>query len=155
MTDATADIFDSRPDDFQSVSLQLQTFGGLPRFHGTIRTIRCFEDNGLVKQVLQTPGHGSVLVVDGGMSLRSALMGDMIAASAVEQGWAGVIIFGAIRDRAEIAKLALGVKALGSNPRKSSKASAGSLDEVLAIDDVTFRPGAEIFCDEDGVLVEF
>lgn len=153
--DATADIFDSRPDDFQSVSLQLQTFGGLSRFHGAIRTIRCFEDNGLVKQVLQTPGHGNVLVVDGGMSLRSALMGDMIASSAVENGWAGVVIFGAIRDRAEIAKLALGVKALGSNPRKSSKAGEGAVDEVLVIDDVTFRPGSTIFCDEDGVLVEF
>jgi regulator of ribonuclease activity A len=151
--DATADIFDSRPDDFQSVAVQLRSFGGLPRFHGAIRTIRCLEDNGLVKQTLQTPGNGAVLVVDGGLSLRSALMGDMIAASAVANGWAGVLIFGAIRDQVEIAKLALGVKALGSNPQKSSKTGAGMLDEVLVIDGVTFRPGAEIYCDEDGVLV--
>lgn len=152
--DATSDVFDERPDDFQSVSLQFQSLGGHTRFQGAIRTISCLEDNGLVKSVLNTPGHGDVLVVDGGMSLRSALMGDMIGASAVENGWSGVVIFGAIRDRTELAKLPLGVKALGSNPRKSSKAGEGVLDGILEIDDVTFRPGALIICDEDGVLVE-
>ena len=153
--DATSDVFDRRPDDFQSVSVQLQSFGGHARFQGAIRTISCLEDNGLVKSVLNTPGNGDVLVIDGRMSLRSALMGDMIGASAVEQGWSGVVIFGAIRDRAELAKLPLGVKALGSNPRKSSKSGEGVLDSILVIDDVTFRPGALIICDEDGVLVEF
>jgi regulator of ribonuclease activity A len=153
--DATSDVFDQRPDDFQSVSVQLQSFGGHARFQGAIRTISCLEDNGLVKSVLNTPGNGDVLVIDGRMSLRSALMGDMIGASAVEQGWSGVVIFGAIRDRAELAKLPLGVKALGSNPRKSSKSGEGVLDSILVIDDVTFRPGALIICDEDGVLVEF
>lgn len=153
--DATSDVFDRRPDDFQSVSVQLQSFGGHARFQGAIRTISCLEDNGLVKSVLNTPGNGDVLVIDGRMSLRSALMGDMIGASAVEQGWSGVVIFGAIRDRAELAKLQLGVKALGSNPRKSSKSGEGVLDSILVIDDVTFRPGALIICDEDGVLVEF
>ena len=153
--DATSDVFDQRPDDFQSVSVQLQSFGGHTRFQGAIRTISCLEDNGLVKSVLNTPGNGDVLVIDGRMSLRSALMGDMIGASAVEQGWSGVVIFGAIRDRAELAKLQLGVKALGSNPRKSSKSGEGVLDSILVIDDVTFRPGALIICDEDGVLVEF
>ncbi len=153
--DATSDVFDQRPDDFQSVSVQLQSLGGCERFQGAIRTISCLEDNGLVKSVLNTPGNGDVLVVDGGMSLRSALMGDMIGASAVEHGWSGVVIFGAIRDRAELAKLPLGVKALGSNPRKSSKAGEGEVDGILIIDGVTFRPGALIICDEDGVLVEF
>jgi regulator of ribonuclease activity A len=153
--DATSDVFDQRPDDFQSVSVQFQSFGGHARFQGAIRTISCLEDNGLVKSVLNTPGNGDVLVIDGRMSLRSALMGDMIGASAVEQGWSGVVIFGAIRDRAELAKLPLGVKALGSNPRKSSKSGEGVLDSILVIDDVTFRPGALIICDEDGVLVEF
>lgn len=151
--DATSDVFDAKPDDFQSVSIQLQSLGAHPRFSGAIRTIRCLEDNGLVKKVLNTPGNGDVLVVDGGMSLRSALMGDMIGASAVENGWSGVVIFGAIRDRVELAKLPLGIKALGSNPRKSSKAGEGVLDDILEIDDVTFRPGALIICDEDGVLV--
>jgi regulator of ribonuclease activity A len=152
--DATSDVFDARPEDFQSVSVQFQSLGGRTRFQGAVRTISCLEDNGLVKQVLNTPGNGDVLVVDGGMSLRSALMGDMIGSSAVEQGWSGVVIFGAIRDRVELAKLPLGVKALGSNARRSSKAGEGVIDSILVVDDVTFRPGALIICDEDGVIVE-
>jgi len=152
---ATADLYDERGEELQSVSLQLESLGGVVRFSGSVRTIRCLEDNGLVKQMLGTPGHGDVLVVDGGCSLRSALMGDLIAANAVTNGWAGVVIFGAIRDRVALAGLELGVKALGSNPRKSSKAGAGEVDEVLLIDGVTFRPGALITCDEDGILVEY
>ncbi|MCU1481378.1 MAG: S-adenosylmethionine--2-demethylmenaquinone methyltransferase [Subtercola sp.] len=151
---ATADLYDERGEELQSVSLQLQNLGGHSRFSGSVRTIRCLEDNGLVKQMLGTPGHGDVLVVDGGCSLRSALMGDLIAANAVANDWSGVVIFGAIRDRAAIGGLELGVKALGSNPRKSSKSGAGDVDEILLVDGVTFRPGATIFCDEDGILVE-
>ena len=102
----------------------------------------------------QTPGAGAVLVVDGGGSLRSALMGDLIAAAAVENGWAGAIIHGAIRDSVALGGLRLGVKALGTNPRKSSKTGAGVLDEVVEIGGVVFRPGAMVHADEDGVLVE-
>lgn len=150
----TADLYDEHGDALQSLALQLRSFGGHPRFAGPIRTVRCFEDNALVKSVLATPGDGAVLVVDGGGSLQTALMGDLIAQSAVDSGWAGVLIHGAIRDSVAIAELPLGVKALGTNPRKSAKDGVGVVDEVVTIDGVVFRPGARLFADEDGVLVE-
>lgn len=149
-----ADLYDERGEELDSLSLQFQSLGGRSHFAGPVRTIRCLEDNGLVKSVLATPGNGAVLVVDGGGSLRTALMGDMIAASAVENGWAGVVINGAIRDRVAIAGLPLGVKALGSNPRKSAKNGAGELDVELVIDGVSIRPGQRIWCDPDGILLE-
>ncbi|MBF0671865.1 MAG: ribonuclease E activity regulator RraA [Salinibacterium sp.] len=155
MTDfTTADLYDEHEEALQSLSLQLQNLGGHARFTGPIRTIRCHRDNGLVKQVLNSPGDGAVLVVDGAGSLESALMGDMIAAAAVENGWAGVVINGAIRDRVEISGLALGVKALGSNPRKSAKDGVGDLDVSIEFGGVTFTPGRTLWSDEDGILVE-
>ena len=150
----TADLYDERGAELDSVSLQFQSLGGHTHFSGTVRTIRCFEDNALVKSMLAAPGNGCVLVVDGAGSLRTALMGDMIAASAVANGWAGVVINGAIRDRLAIAGLPLGVKALGSNPRKSAKDGTGDIDVPLVIDGVAIRPGAMIWCDPDGILVE-
>lgn len=150
----TADLYDERGEELDSIALQFQSLGGRSHFSGLVRTLRCFEDNALVKSMLATPGNGAVLVVDGSGSLRTALMGDMIAASAVANGWAGVVINGAIRDREAIAELPLGVKALGSNPRKSAKAGAGETDVDLLIDGVTIRPGATIWCDPDGILVE-
>ncbi len=151
---ATADLYDQRGEELQSMGLQFQDLGGNTAFSGHIRTVKCFEDNALVKSILATPGEGAVLVIDGGGSHRTALMGDMIAASAVENGWSGVIIHGLIRDRGEVAKLPLGVKALGSNPRKSDKTGAGDADINVNIDGVVFRPGAMVFADEDGILVE-
>jgi regulator of ribonuclease activity A len=151
---STADLYDERGEELASIALQFQSLGGHSHFSGTVRTIRCLEDNALVKSTLGSPGNGAVLVVDGNGSLRTALMGDMIAASAVANGWAGVVIHGAIRDREAIADLPLGVKALGSNPRKSAKAGAGETDVDLLIDGVTIRPGAMIWCDPDGILVE-
>ncbi|MCU1541485.1 MAG: RraA family protein [Arthrobacter sp.] len=150
----TADLYDERGEELDSVALQFQSLGGHTHFSGPVRTVRCFEDNALVKSALSTPGGGAVLVVDGGGSLRTALMGDLIAASAVSNGWAGVVVNGAIRDRAAIAELPLGVKALGSNPRKSAKAGNGEADVDLEIDGVSIRPGAMIWCDPDGILVE-
>jgi regulator of ribonuclease activity A len=150
----TADLYDERGEELDSLALQFQTIGGHSHFSGPARTVRCFEDNALVKATLGTPGGGAVLVVDGGGSLRTALMGDLIAASAVSNGWAGVVVNGAIRDRTAIAALPLGVKALGSNPRKSAKAGAGEVDVELVIDGVTIRPGAMVWCDPDGILVQ-
>ena len=150
----TADLYDERGEELDSIALQFQSLGGLSHFSGPVRTIRCLEDNALVKSTLGTPGDGAVLVVDGAGSLRTALMGDMIAASAVANGWAGVVINGAIRDREVLADLPLGVKALGSNPRKSAKTGAGETDVELEIGGVTVRPGAMIWCDPDGILVE-
>ena len=151
---STADLYDQHGENLASVSLQFQDLGGNTAFTGSIRTIRCMEDNGLVKSVLNSPGDGAVLVVDGGGSLNTALMGDMIAGAAVSNGWAGVVINGAIRDRDAISGLPLGVKALGSNPRKSAKDSAGEVDVPVEFGGVTFRPGAKLYADGDGILIE-
>lgn len=151
---STADLYDRHGESLASVSLQFQDLGGRTAFTGPIRTIRCREDNGLVKSVLNSPGDGSVLVVDGGGSLNTALMGDMIAGAAVANGWAGVVINGAVRDRAALASLPLGVKALGSNPRKSAKESAGEVDVTVEFGGAVFRPGAALYADDDGILVE-
>lgn len=151
---STADLYDERGEELASVSLQFQNLGGRFHFSGPARTIRCFQDNALVKATLASPGDGAVLVVDGRGSLATALMGDMIAESAVANGWSGVVIHGAIRDREAIANLDLGVKALGSNPRKSAKTGTGEVDVDVEIDGVTIRSGAMIWCDPDGILVE-
>lgn len=154
MATATADLYDEFGDDLQSVSMQFRSFGGRTAFEGPIRTIRCFEDNALVKVTLATPGDGAVLVIDGSGSLNTALMGDMIAESAVANGWAGVVIHGAIRDSVAIGGLDLGVKALGTNPRKSAKTGAGEADVDLEFGGVEFRVGRRLYADEDGILVE-
>lgn len=152
MAFTTCDLFDA-DESLQSVSLQLANFGAHPKFSGPIRTVRCYRDNGLVKSLLNSPGEGAVLVVDGLGSLESALMGDMIAAAAVQNGWAGVVINGAIRDRVALADTRLGIKALGSNPRKSAKDSIGAVDIVVDFGGAVFTPGAMLFSDEDGILV--
>ena len=159
MTIGTADLYDERGDALDSLSLQLQDLGGLVTFDGPIRTVRCQAsdgtlDNALVRSTLASPGGGAVLVIDGGGSLASALVGDIIAASAVDNGWAGIIVHGAIRDRDAIRMLPIGVKALGSNPRKSAKNGVGDVDVVVVIDGVRFAPGLHVWADPDGVLVE-
>ncbi|WP_194420406.1 ribonuclease E activity regulator RraA [Microbacterium abyssi] len=154
MTTATADLYDEFGDDLQSVSLQFRSFGARSAFDGPIRTVRCFEDNALVKATLATPGDGAVLVIDGDGSLNTALMGDLIAESAVANGWAGVVIHGAIRDSVAIGGLELGVKALGTNPRKSAKLGAGEVDVDVEFGGVVFRVGQHLYADEDGILVE-
>ncbi|MGZ8805002.1 MAG: ribonuclease E activity regulator RraA [Microbacterium sp.] len=159
MTLFTADLYDERGDALASLSLQLQDLGGVTAFDGPLRTVRCQApdgtlDNALVKATLATPGRGAVLVIDGGGSLASALVGDIIAASAVDHGWAGIIVHGAIRDRDAIRMLPLGVKALGSNPRKSAKNGIGEVDVEVMIDGVRFTPGRHVWADADGVLVE-
>ncbi|WP_345039310.1 ribonuclease E activity regulator RraA [Georgenia daeguensis] len=149
----TADLYDQYEERLQSCDLQLRQYGGRRTFAGPIATVRCHEDNALVKAVLGTPGEGRVLVVDGGGSLHTALMGDLIAGSAVANGWAGVVIHGAVRDVAALAELDLGVKALGSNPRKSAKTGAGERDVVVSFGGATFAPGAQLVSDDDGVVV--
>jgi len=150
----TADIYDDLGEDIQSVGVQLRSFGGHRSFFGPARTVRCFEDNALLKSMVSTPGDGAVLVVDGGASIARALMGDMIAQIAIDNGWAGVIINGVIRDGDVIAGLPIGVKALGTNPRKSTKLGTGESDVVVEIGGASFRPGAIVYSDGDGILVE-
>jgi regulator of ribonuclease activity A len=151
---ATADLYDLHGDALQSLPLQLRSFGGTAQFEGPIRTVRCFQDNALVKQVLQTTGDGAVLVVDGAGSLETALMGDLIAQSAVDAGWAGVVIHGCVRDSVALGRMPLGVKALGTNPRKSAKDGIGEVDVPVEFGGVLFRPGARLYADEDGILIE-
>lgn len=149
----TADLIDEHGDTLRSCATQFRGYGGRAFFAGPIRTVKCHEDNGLVKQVLNSPGEGAVLVVDGGGSLRSALMGDLIAEAAVTNGWSGVVINGAVRDTAALGGLDLGVKALGSNPRKSLKDAAGRLDVPVSFGEVTFVPGEWLYSDHDGIVV--
>ncbi|WP_336660857.1 ribonuclease E activity regulator RraA [Leucobacter sp. USHLN153] len=151
---STADLYDQRGSELQSLALQFQDIGGVTGFSGPVRTVKCFQDNALLKQVLSGPGDGAVLVIDGGGSLETALVGDIIAGLGCDNGWSGLIVHGAIRDRVAIGTLPFGVKALGSNPAKSSKTGEGEVDVPVEIQGVTFRPGAQVWCDADGILVE-
>jgi len=150
----TSDIYDAAENEVASLDLQLESLGAHRQFHGRIRTVSCLHDNGLVKAIANEPGNNQVLVVDGGGSLHSALMGGNIATAFADNGWAGVIINGAIRDRHEIEALQMGVKALGSNPRKSAKQGTGERDVPVTIHNVEFVPGAMVYADEDGVIVD-
>lgn len=150
---ATADLVDSYASELASCDTQFRSFGAVSRFCGQVSTVRCFEDNALLKRVLSAPGEGRVLVVDGGGSLRAALLGDMIAGLAIGSGWAGVVINGAVRDVAALRTMELGLKALGSNPRKSQKTGAGSADIPVSFGGVTFSPGMWLYSDEDGIVI--
>jgi len=153
MTFKTADLYDRYGDDLRVCEPIFRDFGGISRFHGSIVTVKCFEDNSLVKSTLAESGAGRVLVVDAGGSLRCAMLGDLIAASAVEQGWAGVVLFGCVRDTVEISRMPLGIKALASIPRKSERHGEGRRDIPLTFAGVRFTPGDHVYCDEDGLLV--
>jgi regulator of ribonuclease activity A len=150
---ATADLADRIGPDIRSCDTQFLQFGGRAAFEGRIVTIRCFQDNLLVKQTLSEPGAGRVLVVDGGGSLHTALVGDIIAGRGVRNGWAGVIVNGAIRDRATLRTLDIGIKALGANPRKSTQTGAGERDVPVQFGGVVFNPGEMVCSDCDGVVV--
>jgi regulator of ribonuclease activity A len=149
----TADLVDEHGEALQSCDLQLRQFGGRRRFHGPIRTVACLQDNALVKQVLSEPGNAAVLVVDGQGSLHTALVGDLIAGLARDNGWAGLVVNGAVRDTEALGGLDIGIKALGSNPRKSAKRQRGQVDVPVHFGGVTFRPGEHLYSDEDGVVV--
>jgi regulator of ribonuclease activity A len=153
MSFATADLVDAHSDVVQSCEAQFRQYGGRVRFHGQIRTIKSTEDNGLVKQTLATAGYGAVLVIDGAASLRCALVGDLMAGAAEKNGWAGLVIWGAVRDTVALAGLDVGIKALGSNPWRSSKNGTGQVDVPVSFGGVEFRPGSWLYSDEDGILV--
>lgn len=150
----TADVYDRLGDALDSSSLGWRSYGGRPVFGGPAATVRCFRDNAIVKERVNTPGEGRVLVVDGGGSIESALCGDQIAAAAAANGWVGIVINGAVRDTVALATLDIGIVAIGVNPRKSAKAGAGEVDVPVAFGGATFTPGATVWADADGVLVE-
>jgi regulator of ribonuclease activity A len=149
----TADLIDQHGAALQSCDLQFRQYGGRRRFSGPIRTVRCLEDNVLIRQALSEPGEGGVLVVDGGGSLHTALVGDIVAGLAQDNGWAGLVINGAVRDVEALGGLDIGIKALGSNPRKSAKAGAGEVGVPVAFGGVRFEPGTHLYSDEDGIVV--
>lgn len=150
---ATTDLYDDFEDIVETCATQFRDFGGKTSFFGPVRTVRCHRDNQLFRALLDEPGNGAVVVVDGGGALESALMGDIIAAKGAANGWAGCIINGAVRDSAELASISFGAKALGTNPAKSSKTGEGAVDEPVEFGGVRFEPGQWVYCDEDGVLV--
>lgn len=153
MSFTTADLVDVHSDVLKSCEAQLRQFGGRVSFHGPIRTIKSTEDNALIKQTLSTAGEGAVLVIDGAASLRCALVGDIIAGLGQKNGWAGLVIWGAVRDTVALGGLDIGIKALGSNPWRSSKNGTGQVDVPVSFGGVEFRPGSWLYSDEDGILV--
>jgi regulator of ribonuclease activity A len=152
-TKATADLCDAHGEALQICEPVFNAYGGRHAFAGPASTVRCFEDNTRVKEAVDGPGGGRVLVVDGGGSRRRALFGGNLGAAAVKNGWAGVIIHGCIRDSAELAPMPLGIRALGTMPLRSEKRGEGERDVPVRFAGVTFRPGDWVYVDEDGVVV--
>lgn len=152
-TFTTADLIDDRGDQLDSCDLQLRQYGARTHFEGDVVTLRVNEDNALVRTTLSEPGRGRVLVIDGGGSLRTALLGDVLAGIAVDSGWSGIVIHGALRDCVAVSGLDLGVKALGTNPRKSGKTGAGERDVPVTFGGMTFHPGTRLYSDSDGIVV--
>ncbi|MBO9661637.1 ribonuclease E activity regulator RraA [Dokdonella sp.] len=150
---ATTDLCDAHPD-LQVCAPVFHDYGGAGAFHGPIATLKVFEDNALVRATLERPGEGRVLVVDGGGSLRCALVGGQLGMLGVNNGWAGVLVHGCVRDRAELAALAIGVKALATHPRRSEKGlHSGHAGRIVEFAGVRFAPGAWLYADADGIVV--
>ena len=149
----TPDIADEFPRQVAVIELPLRNFGARTQFHGAVVTVKCHEDNSLVKELVGTLGEGRVIVVDGGGSVRRALLGDMLAEKAAENGWAGLVINGAVRDVDQIAVTDLGVQALASTPLKTEKLGVGQQGVVLHIGGVSIAPGSYLYADNNGVLI--
>ena len=149
---STPDLSDEAPE-VCALELQLVNYGQIRQFGGAVVTIKCHEDNSLVKQCVEEPGLGCVIVVDGGGSMRRALLGDLLAEKAAANGWSGLIINGVIRDVDEIGRTSIGVQALGSCPIKTEKRGVGERDIDLHIGGVDIAPGDYIYADNNGVIV--
>ena len=156
-TFATCDLCDAHKadtsGDFRVLPPVFRSFGGRLKFAGPVSTVKCFEDNSLVKAALDEPGHGRVLVVDGGASLRRALVGGNIGAAAAKNGWAGVVVDGCVRDVAELAACDVGIRALAAMPLPTLKRNQGERDVPVQVQGVRVRPGDWLYADEDGIVV--
>jgi regulator of ribonuclease activity A len=154
---STCDLCDEHRNDpaerFRVLPPVFRDFGGRIRFHGNVVTLQCFEDNTSVREAVQSPGHGRVLVVDGGGSMRRALLGGNLASAAEKNGWAGVVIHGAVRDVEEMARCQIGIRALGLLPMATDKRHPGLREVPVQIDGVWIRPGEWLVADEDGIIV--
>ena len=149
---STPDLTDEH-SEARAIELQFTNFGAVKQFGGPAVTIKCHEDNSLVKACVGEPGEGRVIVVDGGGSLRRALLGDMLAEKAASNGWAGLVIHGVIRDVDEIGQTQLGVQALGTTPLKTEKLGMGQRDVPVSMGGVSISPGDYIYADNNGVIV--
>jgi regulator of ribonuclease activity A len=149
----TADLCDQFESELRICAPMFRSYGGRPAFSGRITTLKLFEDNGLVRKALEAKGDGQVLVVDGGASMRRALVGDQIAQLAANNGWSGIVVYGCIRDSAAIAKMDVGLFALGTHPLKTVKRNEGTVDSIVAFGGIDFVPGHYLYADADGVIV--
>ena len=154
---ATCDLCDAYKNDssgaFRVLPPVFRDFGAASRFAGPVVTVKCFEDNTLVKAAVDSPGEGRVLVVDGGASLRRALVGGNLGAAAARNGWAGVVVDGCVRDVAELALCQTGIRALAPMPLPTEKRNEGQRDVAVQIQGVWVRPGDWLYADEDGMVV--
>lgn len=153
MTYITPDLCDEYPEFIQVVEPMFNNYGEKESFGGQIVTVKCFEDNSKVKELVDTDGKGKVMVVDGGGSLRHALLGDMLAEKAAKNGWEGLIINGCIRDVDVIMQTYLGVQALATNPLKTEKRGLGDVDVPVKFGGVEFKPGEYVYADNNGIIV--
>ncbi|MGW0790610.1 ribonuclease E activity regulator RraA [Streptomyces sp. NPDC002911] len=149
----TADLADRYGDRLRVCEVQFTSYGAEHTFAGPVRTVSCRDDNALLHELLRAPGEGCVVVVDGAASLRTTLVGDLMATRARDNGWAGIVVHGAVRDTAALAGIQVGVKAMGTTPRKSAKDGAGSVDVPVSFGGVTFTPGDILHADADGVVL--
>lgn len=153
MTISTPDLCDEHGDAVDVLDPLFKHYGGKRQFGGQVTTIKCFEDNSKVAELVKTPSKGKVLVVDGGGSPRRSLLGDNLAAAAVKNGWSGIVIYGYLRDVEEIEPMELGVMALGSIPRKTEKRDLGDVDVAVTFAGVTIEPGDYLYADGTGIIV--
>ena len=154
---ATCDLCDAHMADVGKTFFVLppvfRDLGGVPRFSGIVATVKCHDDNSMVKAALDEPGNGRVLVVDGGGSVRRALVGGNVAAAAAKNGWAGVVVDGAVRDVAELAAANVGIRALALIPIPTAKRGVGERDVPVQIQGVWVRPGDRLYADADGMVL--
>lgn len=154
---STCDLCDAHekdePASFQALPPVFREFGAGGRFCGPVATVRCFEDNSRVKEAVESPGQGRVLVVDGGGSVRRALVGGNLATAAKKNGWAGIVVDGAVRDLAELQASGIAVRALALMPHRSTKRNEGQHDLPVVVQGVAVRPGDWLYADEDGIVV--
>ncbi len=158
MSFKTPDLLDNNEDKVRDGSLRVvapmfRSYGGRREFSGQIVTLKLFEDNSLVRELLAGSGKGKVLLIDGGGSLRCALVGDQLAILAHKNHWEGIVVYGCIRDSGDIGQIDIGVRALATHPLKSVKKGVGERDLAVSFGGVTFRPGEWIYADGDGVIV--
>ena len=153
MSIKTADLCDEFDPNVAVVEPLFSDFGGSIEFSGPIHTVKAFEDNTFVRAAVESPGHGRVLVIDSGGSMRCAMFGGNLAVLAEQNGWSGVVVNGCIRDSEEIANTSIGVKALATHPRRSVKKGAGEESIPINFGGVAFNPGSYLYADEDGIVV--